>query len=332
MTTTKLLCALKDCTTLMKLAVLTNLHFQPNARRKGYASDVRSLLRLMQLVLTDRLQNLTEDEEQIRQTLTHWSTIVTGHFLATLSALLLSLLQSKTDCPISGVFGAGKTREAAAIIAGLITLDPSLKMLPQRPLQSISSYSVYQLGLRSKSEGLLDLWPLVMWLEDHRQTPEINSCKVVLPKTLVRALSPRRQLEQSPTKHFGLFRMSQARTIALEMFKALHIAPSHRKMPHVLWTDSMNLVWNLLMGGRMGRYTGFPDTLVFDQRIDLRGFLAGSFAGLSTPTFVMENCETTHERCGPFSLVVLSQRRGRVTTSSGPTLSETLSSKTLQVS
>ena len=32
----------------------------------------------------------------------------------------------------------------------------------------------------------------------------------------------------------------------------------------------------------MGRYTGSPDTLVFDQRIDLRGFLAGSFAGLST--------------------------------------------------
>ena len=44
----------------------------------------------------------------------------------------------------------------------------------------------------------------------------------------------------------------------------------------------MNLVWNLLMGGRMGRYTGSPDTLVFDQRIDLRGFSAGSFAGLST--------------------------------------------------
>ena len=36
--------------------------------------------------------------------------------------------------------------------------------------------------------------------------------------------------------------------------------------------------------------------------------------------------KTTHERCGPFSLVVLSQRRGRVTTLSGPTLSETLSS------
>ena len=31
----------------------------------------------------------------------------------------------------------------------------------------------------------------------------------------------------------------------------------------------------------MGRYTGSPDTLAFNQRIDLRGFSAGSFAGLS---------------------------------------------------
>ena len=44
----------------------------------------------------------------------------------------------------------------------------------------------------------------------------------------------------------------------------------------------MTLIWSLLMGGRMGRYTGSPDTLVLDQRIDLRGFSAGSFAGLST--------------------------------------------------
>ena len=50
------------------------------------------------------------------------------------------------------------------------------------------------------------------------------------------------------------------------------------------------------------------------------------------PSIPADDVKTTHERCGPFSLVVLSQRRGRVTTSSGPTLSETLSSKTLQVS
>ena len=43
----------------------------------------------------------------------------------------------------------------------------------------------------------------------------------------------------------------------------------------------MTLIWNLLIGGRMGRYTGFPDTLVLDQRVEVRGFSAGSFAGLS---------------------------------------------------
>ena len=53
------------------------------------------------------------------------------------------------------------------------------------------------------------------------------------------------------------------------MFRATHIQPSHRRMPHVLWTDSMTLIWNLLMGGRMGRYTGSPDTLVLDQRVTM---------------------------------------------------------------
>ena len=48
---------------------------------------------------------------------------------------------------------------------------------------------------------------------------------------------------------------SARRATALEMFGASHIPPSHRRMPHVLWTDSMTLIWNLLMGGRMGRYT-----------------------------------------------------------------------------
>ena len=62
---------------------------------------------------------------------------------------------------------------------------------------------------------------------------------------------------------------SPRRAIASEMFGASHIPPSHRRMPHVLWTDSMTLIWNLLMGVRMGRYT-------------VRGFSAGSFAGLST--------------------------------------------------
>ena len=81
---------------------------------------------------------------------------------------------------------------------------------------------------------------------------------------------------------FRFLGASARRPTALEMFEASHIAPSHRRMPHVLWTDSMNLVWNLLMGGRMEQYTGSPVTLIFGQHIDLRGFSAGSFAGLST--------------------------------------------------
>ena len=113
----------------------------PQDRGKLFAAT----LRLMQLVLTDRPQDVTDDEEQIRQALRPLVHNRDGHLLATLSALLLSLLEGKTDCPISGVFGAGKTRAAAAIIAGLITVDPSLKimiltkeMLHPRPLQSTS--------------------------------------------------------------------------------------------------------------------------------------------------------------------------------------------------
>ena len=71
---------------------------------------------------------------------------------------------------------------------------------------------------------------------------------------------------------------------------------AHRRMSHVLWTDSMTLIWNLLMGARMGRYTGSPDTFVLDQRIELRGFSAGSFAGVSTVE--VPTCDTgfLHEK------------------------------------
>ena len=68
----------------------------------------------------------------------------------------------------------------------------------------------------------------------------------------------------------------------------------------------------MLMGGRMGRYTGSPDTLVCDQRIDLRGFSAGSFAGLSTlhllwkiPNVeqlpVLRNCSSLLRRITPYT-------------------------------
>ena len=44
------------------------------------------------------------------------------HFLAVLTVLVQSILEGRTDCPISGVFGAGKIRAAAAMIAGLLVM------------------------------------------------------------------------------------------------------------------------------------------------------------------------------------------------------------------
>ena len=51
------------------------------------------------------------------------------HVLATISSLVLALLEGRTDLPISGVFGAGKTRAAAIMVAGLLTFDPTLRIL-----------------------------------------------------------------------------------------------------------------------------------------------------------------------------------------------------------
>ena len=52
-----------------------------------------------------------------------------GHVLATLSAIVLASCEGRTVLAISGVFGAGKTRSAAVLLAGLLVFDPSLKLM-----------------------------------------------------------------------------------------------------------------------------------------------------------------------------------------------------------
>ena len=139
----------------------------PQDRGKLFAAT----LRLMQLVLTDRPQDVTDDEEQIRQALHPLVHNRDGHFLATLSALLLSLLEGKTDCPISGVFGAGKTRAAAAIIAGLITVDPSLKIMI-RTKENVASqaFAEHIIGLSLPSWIEAKIGRLVGFMALHNQT------------------------------------------------------------------------------------------------------------------------------------------------------------------
>ena len=52
-----------------------------------------------------------------------------GHFLSMVSSLVLAILTGRTDLCVSGVFGAGKTRAAAALIAGLMIIDPFLNLM-----------------------------------------------------------------------------------------------------------------------------------------------------------------------------------------------------------
>ena len=74
-------------------------------------------------------KGLTEDEGALLQAIRPLVANPDCHFLAVLTALVQSILEGRTDCPISGVFGAGKTRAAAAMIAGLLVMDPSLKVM-----------------------------------------------------------------------------------------------------------------------------------------------------------------------------------------------------------
>ena len=74
-------------------------------------------------------KGLTEEEGALLQAIRPLVTNPDCHFLAVLTVLVQSVLEGRTDCPISGVFGAGKTRAAAAMIVGLLVMDPTLKVM-----------------------------------------------------------------------------------------------------------------------------------------------------------------------------------------------------------
>ena len=66
---------------------------------------------------------LTEEEEALVQAIRPLVTNPDCHFLAVLTVLVQSILEGRTDCP------TGKTRAAAAMIAGLLVMDPTLKVM-----------------------------------------------------------------------------------------------------------------------------------------------------------------------------------------------------------
>lgn len=59
-------------------------------------------LRLLRLVLaSDSLPDETDEESSLKVSLLPLVQNKDGHFLTTLASLILSLLEGKTDCPIS---------------------------------------------------------------------------------------------------------------------------------------------------------------------------------------------------------------------------------------
>ena len=74
-------------------------------------------------------QTTSEEERALKLALAPLIANEDCHFVATVATLAQSLREGRTDCPISGVFGAGKTLSAAAMIAGLLVMDPTLKIM-----------------------------------------------------------------------------------------------------------------------------------------------------------------------------------------------------------
>ena len=102
----------------------------PGERGPLFAASVKLLqfaLRAFSASASEK--GLTEEEGALLQAIRPLVTNPDCHFLAVLTALVQSILEGRTDCRMSGVFGAGKTRAAAAMLAGLLVMDPALKVM-----------------------------------------------------------------------------------------------------------------------------------------------------------------------------------------------------------
>ena len=104
-----------------------NLHPNgPRQRRKLFTAALK-LLRFAIGIETVCCEN--EGQRALHAALLPLLRLEDGHVLATLSAIVLALCEGRTGLAISGVFGAGKTRSAAALLAGLLVFDPSLQLM-----------------------------------------------------------------------------------------------------------------------------------------------------------------------------------------------------------
>ena len=74
----------------------------------------------------------------------------------------------------------------------------------------------------------------------------------------------------------------QIRHKVKQLFRTVHIAPSHRRAPHPCWTGPMHLLLCLMLGhGRMRLISYLEAPLPRTVYVQVRGFSAGSFVGLT---------------------------------------------------
>ena len=71
------------------------------------------------------------------------------------------------------------------------------------------------------------------------------------------------------------------RAEVVELVQRIHIAPSHRRMPHHTWKDALSLVMDLLLGFGKRRYFNMARVWQRATRVNIKGFSAGSYVGLA---------------------------------------------------
>ena len=104
-------------------------NFHPNGPRQRQKLFTAALKLLWFAIGIDTVRCENEAQVALQAALLPLLRLEDGHVLATLSAIVLALCEGRTGLAISGVFGAGKTRSAAALLAGLLVFDPSLQLM-----------------------------------------------------------------------------------------------------------------------------------------------------------------------------------------------------------
>ena len=87
-----------------------------------------------------------------------------------LFAVVLALREGRTGLPIGGVFGAGKTRSAAVLLAGLLVFDPDLRlMVVTKENVAAHAFAEHLVALQLPEEVQTKMGRLVGYYEQRRK-------------------------------------------------------------------------------------------------------------------------------------------------------------------